>query len=244
MLPRFHVPDLDPEQGSAQLGAEESHHLSRVLRLVAGDLIAVFDGRGREWRARIESASRDAAWVRLLDALPSRSPRVAITLVQAVLKAESMEEVIRDCTMVGVAAIQPVVAARTTVKTSALRSAPARWRRVALSSAKQCGTAILPEIHDAIRFGEWLPAALPEHSLLLIEPGAAPPGVITIRQLAAAPPPHQALLMAGPEGGWTADERDAALAAGARPLSLGPMTLRANAVALAATAALVAMWEG
>ena len=243
MLPRFYCPDLDPDAGSARLGPEESHHLTRVLRLVAGDQVAVFDGRGVEWRARVDQASREAARLSLVEPVPTRSPRVAITLVQAVLKLESMEDVVRDCTMAGVAVIQPVVAARTTVKTSALKSAPERWRRVALASAKQCGTATLPEVRDVVRFEAWLTAPLPAPSYLLIEPGAAPVDVTTIRQLALASPPAVALMMVGPEGGWTVDERDAAIAEGARPLSLGPMTLRANAVALAAAAALVAIWE-
>jgi 16S rRNA (uracil1498-N3)-methyltransferase len=58
-----------------------------------------------------------------------------------------------------------------------------------------------------------------------------------------APAPASALLLVGPEGGWTESERDAAISAGALPLSLGPLTLRANAVALAAGAALIAIWE-
>jgi 16S rRNA (uracil1498-N3)-methyltransferase len=243
VLPRFYCPNLDPDAGSARLGPEESHHLTRVLRLVAGDEVAVFDGRGVEWRARVDQASREAARLSLAEPVPTRAPKVPITLVQAVLKLESMEEVVRDCTMAGVAVIQPVVAARTSVKTSALKSAPERWRRVALASAKQCGAATLPEVRGVVRFEAWLAAPLPAPTYLLIEPGAAPTEVTTVRQLATAPVPDAALLMVGPVGGWTVDERDAAFAAGARPLSLGPMTLRASTVALAATAALVAIWE-
>jgi len=243
VLPRFYAPDLSPDDGSARLSPEESHHLARVLRLVRGDQVAVFDGRGVEWRARVDQASRDAARLSLVEPIPTQSPKVAITLVQAVLKLESMEDVVRDCTMAGVAVIQPVVAARTTVKTSALKSAPERWRRVALASAKQCGTATLPEVREVVRFEAWLAAPLTPPSYLLIEPGAAPTEVTTVRQLAMAPVPDAAVLMVGPEGGWIVDERDAALAAGARPLSLGPMTLRASTVALAAAAALVAIWE-
>jgi 16S rRNA (uracil1498-N3)-methyltransferase len=243
VLPRFYAPDLDPDDGSARLSPEESHHLVRVLRLVRGDQVAVFDGRGIEWRARVEQASRDAARLSLVEPVPTRAPKVAISLVQAVLKSESMEDVIRDATMAGVAAIEPILAARTAVKSSALRSATERWRRVALASAKQCGMATLPVIHEIVRLDQWLPPTLPEHSYLLIEPGAAATEVTTVRQLAMAPVPDAALLLVGPEGGWTVDERDAAIAAGARPLSLGPMTLRASTVGLAATAALVAIWE-
>lgn len=242
MLPRFYVPDLAPDTGSARLGPDEAHHLSRVLRLVRGDLVAVFDGRGVEWRARVESASRDSARLSLLEPIPSRLPSVAIVLAQAVLKHDAMDDVIRDCTMVGVAAIQPLVTSRTTVKTSAFKLAPERWRRVALSSAKQCGTARLPEIAEVTRFDEWLQPPLPEHTYLLIEPGAAVEAT-TLRQLARISPPARASLLVGPEGGWTADERDGAIAAGATPLSLGPLTLRAATVGMAACAALVGLWS-
>jgi len=242
MLPRFYAPDLAPDNGSVRLSPDESHHLSRVLRLVKGDLATVFDGRGVEWRARVESASRDGARLSLLEPVQSRMPAVAIGLAQAVLKHEAMDDVIRDCTMVGVAEIHPLVTSRTTVKTGAFKTAPERWRRVALASAKQCGTARLPEIAEVTRFDDWLQSPLPEHTYLLIEPGAEVEAT-TLRQLALMSPPAQASLLVGPEGGWTADERDAAIAAGARPLSLGPLTLRAATVALTATAALVGIWD-
>ena len=243
MLPRFYAPDLDPESGSARLSPDEAHHLTRVLRLVSGDIVTVFNGRGVEWRARVGRASREAVTLHLLDPLVARLPRVAITLVQAVIKGDAMEDVVRDCTMIGVAAIQPVISERTTVKRRVLAAAYERWRRIALSSAKQCGTARLPDIFEPTRFADWLPAHLPAQSYLLVEPGAPGPDVTTVRQLAHVPAPSSALLVVGPEGGWTESERDAAITAGALPLSLGPLTLRANAVALAAGAALVAIWN-
>lgn len=243
MLPRFFSSDIDIEGASARLGPDEAHHLTRVMRLAGGDLVTVFDGHGHEWRARVQRASRETATLALLESIPAIVPAVAMTVVQGVLKHESMEDVVRDCTMAGIAAFQPVMTARTTVKFKSVSSGPERWRRIALSSAKQCGLARLPEIHEVTRFDQWLPAALPDHSYFLVEPGATPPDVITVRQLAGDPVPEHATLLIGPEGGWTPEERDAALAAGARPLSLGPLTLRANAVALAASAALIAIWR-
>jgi 16S rRNA (uracil1498-N3)-methyltransferase len=243
VLPRFYAPDLDPDSGSARLSPDEAHHLTRALRLVAGDIVTVFDGRGVEWRARVARASRETATLTLLDPVAPRVPAVAVTLVQAVIKGEAMEDVVRDSTMIGVAAIQPVISERTTVKRRALAFATERWRRIALSSAKQCGTARLPEILEPAPFDEWLPSRLQGHSYLLIEPGAPLTEVATIRQLAMVPAPSSALLLVGPEGGWTESERDAAITAGAIPLSLGPLTLRANAVALAAGAAMLAVWH-
>ena len=243
MLPRFYAPDLDPESGSARLSPDEAHHLTRVLRLTAGDIVTAFDGRGIEWRARVARASRETVTLTLLEPVAARVPAVAITLVQAIIKAEAMEDIVRDSTMIGVAAIQPVISDRTTVKRRALVPTHERWRRIALSSAKQCGTARLPEIFEPARFAEWLASPLPEHSYLLIEPGASRPQVTTVRQIATMPSPSSALLLVGPEGDWTESEREKALAAGAIPLTLGPLTLRANAVALAAGAALIAVWE-
>lgn len=243
MLPRFYAPDLDPGSGSARLSPDEAHHLTRVLRLAAGDTVTVFDGRGVEWRARVARASRETATLILLDPVIARVPAVAITLVQAIIKGEAMEDVVRDSTMIGIAAIQPVISERTTVKRKALAAACDRWRRIALASAKQCGTARLPEIFEPAPFGEWLTSPLPGHSYLLIEPGASGSEVTTVRQIAMMPAPSSALLLVGPEGGWTESERDRSIAAGATPLSLGPLTLRANAVALAAGAALISICE-
>jgi 16S rRNA (uracil1498-N3)-methyltransferase len=240
MAARFYVPDLKPSSGIARLARDEAHHLVKVLRLKIGDIVGVFDGRGTEWRARVETAGRAGVEVSLLEPVPSRRPAVDITLVQAVLKGEPMDDVVRDATMLGVAAIRPILSARTTVKTAAMSTAVERWRRVALASAKQCGAARLPDIGDVLRFDEWVEQPL-EDAFILVEPSVAV-APVTIRQLASAPVPSRAVLLVGPEGGWTGEEHERATAAGCTPLSLGPMTLRAAAVPLAATAALLGIW--
>ena len=242
MAARFYAPDLNPSQQGARLPADEAHHLVKVLRLGPGATVGVFDGRGNEWRARVETTGPDGVEVSLLEPVPARRPTVDITLVQAVLKGDAMDDVVRDCTMVGVAAIQPVLTARTTVKTSVAMHGPDRWRRVALASAKQCGAARLPEIGNVLRFDDWLASAPFPSPLMLVEPSISV-AAITLRELVSRPIPSRATLMVGPEGGWTEQERDATLALGSTPLSLGPMTLRAGTVPLAAAAALLAIWS-
>jgi 16S rRNA (uracil1498-N3)-methyltransferase len=204
----------------------------------------VFDGRGLEFRARVSATARDAVSVALLERVAgARAPSVALTLVQAVLKHDSMDDVIRDCTMVGVTTVQPVVSARTTVKGALLPKAGERWRRIALASAKQCGRSVLPAIRDVVPFAEWVSRERQEPAFLLVEPAAAVPGTLTIRRLAHRPPPAEATLVVGPEGGWTDEERDLAIGTGCVALSLGRLTLRAGAVPLAASAAMLAAWE-
>jgi 16S rRNA (uracil1498-N3)-methyltransferase len=242
MTARFYVPDLDPAKGVARLSRTEAHHLVKVLRASTGQIIHVFDGRGVEWRARIDTARADGVDVSLLDAVATPQPAVSITLAQAVLKGDGMDDVIRDCTMVGVAVFQPLVATRTTVRSTALSHGPERWRRIALSSAKQCGAARLPQIRETAKFEAWLDERDAGPAFMLVEP-AVTISSTTVRDLATRPVPPQATLIVGPEGGWTSHELDRAVRAGCDLLSLGPMTLRAATVPLAATAALLAIWS-
>ena len=242
MVPRFFVPDLAGARDVAQLPADEAHHLLKVLRLRPGDRVQVFDGRGVEWRARVHSADRSGATVSLLEPVEPRRPSVELTLVQAVLKGEAMDEVVRDCTMVGVASIRPILSAHTTVKASTMAMAPERWRRIALAAAKQCGASRLPAIDSVVSFDQCVGHGPFQSAFVLVEPAVAS-APLRIRQLAARAVPKEAMLFVGPEGGWTEDERDRAIAAGCTPLSLGALTLRAEAVPLAAAAALLAVWD-
>jgi 16S rRNA (uracil1498-N3)-methyltransferase len=148
--------------------------------------------------------------------------------------------------MAGVSHIAPVVTARTLVKVNALRRAHAadRWHRIAVASAKQCRRARIPAIDFARPLAEWLAAPFDGPRLLLVEPaGAADQGSVKmLRDLQAGPRPAAAACLIGPEGGWTADERAAALAGGCTPVTLGTMTFRANAAALIAMGALTVVW--
>jgi 16S rRNA (uracil1498-N3)-methyltransferase len=236
MLPRFYVPDLDPQGREATIGEDEGRHLTRVMRLRAGDDVAIFDGKGHEFRARIQAASRHGVRVELLEPIAAApEPRVALTLVQAVLKGDRMDDVVRDATMMGVSAVVPVMSAHLAVKASAIeRSRPAeRWRRVALASAKQCRRATLPSIDDVVPLREWLANPIEEVRFLFVEPSS---GVEAhpLRGWMDRPAPANAAVIVGPEGGWAPEEIHAAISRGCTPVSLGGLTLRADAVAVAA----------
>jgi len=240
---RFFAPALDPGDEWVALPKDEAEHLTRVLRLGTGDTVSVFDGRGREFLARVVAASRRDVKVELLSRVDSPpEPIVALTLAQAVLKGDKMDDVVRDAVMLGVASVQPLVTHRSETTVAALlRGArPDRWRRVALASVKQSGRAVLPEIRTPLSFEHYLdePASL---RLMLVEPG----GVHTERigVLRAERVPHDAALMVGPEGGWTDAEAEAARAKGVRLLALGPRTLRSDAVPVAAVSVLQFLWE-
>jgi 16S rRNA (uracil1498-N3)-methyltransferase len=241
---RFFAPGLDPGDEAVDLPRDEAEHLTRVLRLGAGDTVAVFDGRGRECLARIISAARTSVRVQILSRVePAAEPAVGMTLAQAVLKGEKMDDIIRDAVMLGVRAIQPVVTMRSEVTVAALmRGARVdRWRRVALASVKQSRRAVVPEVRMPLTLETLLGDPAPALSIMLVEPGAAD-RVDTLSALRTIAIPSDVLLMVGPEGGWTDAERLAARDHGARLITLGHRTLRADAVPVAAISVLQFLW--
>jgi 16S rRNA (uracil1498-N3)-methyltransferase len=240
MLPRFLADSIHDASSSARLGEDETRHLAQVLRLSVGDDVAVFDGRGREFLARITRVARDGAELALIEEVSAApEPAVRLTLAQAVLKGEKMDDVVRDATMMGVGLIDPLVTEHTAAHMKAGR-APERWRRIAIASAKQCGRAVVPVIGVGTPFAEWLPGDGAALRLILVEPTAEVAGhpLVTI----GADRPASASLLVGPEGGWSSAEIEAAVAAGCIPITLGRRTLRADAVPIVAVGLLQFVW--
>ena len=243
---RFFAPALDPGDETVVLPRDEAEHLTRVLRLTTGDTVAVFNGRGHEFLARVTAGeSRRDVRVQLLSRVePAAEPAVPLTLVQAVLKGEKMDEVVRDGVMLGVAAIHPIVTKRTEATVAAIVKGARmdRWRRVALASVKQSRRATLPEIRMPLAFDDFLaepPAAI---RLMLVEPATASRAA-SVGTLRGEPTPHDAAILVGPEGGWTDDELRTAGEAGVRLVTLGHRTLRADAVPIAAISVLQFLWN-
>jgi 16S rRNA (uracil1498-N3)-methyltransferase len=243
---RFFAPSLDAGDESVALPRDEAEHLTRVLRLGPGDEVAVFDGRGREYLARVSgpTARRDIR-VQLLSRIePAPELPVAITLAQSILKGDKMDEVVRDAVMLGVAAIQPLVSRHTEATVAAvIRGARLdRWRRVALASVKQSRRAVLPEIRTPLTLDTYLPEPPAACRLMLVEPSAET-AAQSLAILRARPAPPDVSVIVGPEGGWAPEEWMAARDSGVTLISLGHRTLRADAVPIAALSVLNFLWE-
>jgi 16S rRNA (uracil1498-N3)-methyltransferase len=237
---RFFAPDLTHDSSTVVLPPGESTHLARVLRLRDGDRVEVFDGRGHLHEATVRQVSPSRSVVAVEGALvPAPEAEAPLVVVQALLKGDAMDAVIRDATVLGATAILPIVSARTNVPAKAAAAARDRWQRVAIAAAKQCGRAVLPDLHDTSPLAETLRSSLVDVPvrLWLAEPAVAGDHVGDV------PVPARATALAvGPEGGWTDEEVRVARDAGWQAWTVVPVTLRAEHVPLAALSVVRYAW--
>ena len=237
-IPRFYTDTALRAGATTQLPEEAAHHAVHVLRLRAGETLTLFNGRGGEYAGRVAAIERLRVTVDVLAhrEIERESP-LAITLVQGVSSSEKMDFTVQKATELGVAALQPVVAARSAGRIAAERAAQkhAHWQRVAIAACEQCGRNRVPEVLAPVPLEAYCRKAAPAGALLL-----SPEAQLALRA-AAARLQGAATLAAGPEAGFTAAEEAMLAQAGFVPVRLGPRVLRTETAALAALAALNAL---
>jgi 16S rRNA (uracil1498-N3)-methyltransferase len=245
---RFYAPGF-ALQRDVELPADEAHHLVKVMRLKAGDLVAVFDGAGHEAIACVQTVAGRRVIVKATETRqPAPEPSIDITLAQALLKSDKMDQVIRDAVMLGVAAIQPVTTERMEVPRAAMRAGGRheRWDRMVIASVKQCGRAVVPAVHPTLTLSELLVAERDAVCLMLVEPSAEPVGpnfsCASLQSLESRVP-AKATILIGPEGGWAPQELTDAVSAGVTLVTMGPRVLRADAAGALAIAVLQYIWK-
>jgi 16S rRNA (uracil1498-N3)-methyltransferase len=237
-VPRFFTGASLRAGGTTQLPEEAAHHAIHVLRLRTGDALTLFDGRGGEYAGRIAALERLRVSVDVLahHALERESP-LDVTLVQGVSAGEKMDFTVQKATELGVAAVQPLLAARSTGRIAGERAAQKRahWQRVAIAACEQCGRNRVPAVQAPLTLEEYCRSAAPAGGLLL-----SPEARLGLRD-AAARLKGAATIAVGPEAGFAADEEAMLAEAGFVPVRLGPRVLRTETAALAALAALNAL---
>jgi 16S rRNA (uracil1498-N3)-methyltransferase len=224
------------------LPRSQARHAVRVLRLKAGEEIALFNGDGTEYRAVIERAMEDGLVVQIRDSrMADREAPLLVTLAQGVSSGERMDFTLQKAVELGVAAIQPLVTSRSIVRLDAERATKrlAHWQGVVAGACEQCGRNRVPKVEPLRAIDAWIRALgrEPAGALRLLLSPRAPIGLRDLERPAAG-----VLLLAGPEGGLAPEEERDALAAGFSAVRLGPRVLRTETAALAALAALQALW--
>ncbi len=242
---RFLVSPEALRDAEVTFGPAQARQLSTVLRLRAGDAVAVFDGAGREWAAELTLVTPRRATARLLgEASRDAPPELQLTLAQVVPRGAAMDLIVAKATELGVWRIVPLEATRS-VRRGAASAHGARWRRLMAEASEQCGRKSVPELADACSLAELLQGHPGHEPLLACDKSA---GAIPLARACRGLGTASALtLVVGGEGGLSAEEIDRVARRGGRLVSLGPRLLRAETAALAALAVLQACvgdWAG
>jgi 16S rRNA (uracil1498-N3)-methyltransferase len=238
------------------LDAETAKKLVRVLRLTQGETFIGFDGHGREWECAlvaVEAQKRPTARaVALEEQTVTREERLVLSVAQAIPKGDKMEMVLQKGTELGVAEFWPFEASRSVSRILSEEDDSARasqrterWRRIATSAAAQCGRADVPIVHAIADFSTVVSYGTNHGRCFLLDEGR---DALSLRETLLRTPlqiendvPSRVMLLVGPEGGWTDEERAWAERYGAESISLGHRVLRTETAAL--VAATILQWE-
>ena len=224
----FYVDALPEVGGFVVVDGDEGFHAATVRRLRVGERIVLGDGAGELADCEVAETGKRELTATVLTRRTANRPQPAVTVVQAIPKAERSELAIELATEAGADAFVAWQAARCVARWDGPKADKGlrRWRAVARSAARQSRRAFIPGVDGVITTRELLdgvPRAL----------------VLALHESATAP-------LTDLDVGLTDAEVEALTAAGAHAVRLGPTVLRtstAAAVALGALGVLTPRWS-
>ena len=238
---RMYFPgELSPGRACV-LPPAQAHHALRVLRLKAGDAVTLFNGDGAEYGAVIASIAKNALSVKVGERRDAdRESRLVIVLGQALSSGERMDYTVQKAVELGVGAIHPLAANRSVARLDAERAEKrvAHWQSVVIAACEQSGRNRIPPVAPVAALDAWLAQRGARHAVLRLLLSSR--AETRLRDLPV--PDGAVVLLAGPEGGFTREEETLARAGGFTPVRLGPRVLRTETAAVAALAAMQALW--
>ena len=230
-LPRLFVRQALRDGARIDLDVAQANYLGNVMRLKEGAELLTFDGSSGEWLARVAEAGKKR--MTLAVEQRTREPETIpdIWLAFAPVKRAQTDWLVEKATELGVARLIPVMTQRTVAERVKLE----RLEAIAIEAAEQCGRTRLPDIPEPQALKQLLGGRDPGRKLYFADEGGGAPPADAFR-------PGPSLILTGPEGGFTDEERAAIRAAdNAMAISLGPRILRAETAALASLAVYMAL---
>lgn len=237
-LPRFFCENdlaIAFEQGLAvSIDKALAHYMQRVLRLPDQSQVLLFNGKGGEYLACLHyEAKAVSAQLLQFDAIERELPW-HIAIAQGLATGDKMDWVCEKAVEMGASTLLPIAAQRSTLKLSGERLAKrqAHWQRIAQAASEQCGRNRLLTVAPVQTIASLTQSLSPDTLLLFCDPDAAQDFPAAITQAAAINRSHWVLLI-GPEGGWSEEEKEMARHAGAIAMRFGSRVLRTETAAIA-----------
>ncbi len=206
--------------GLIALTAQQSHYLTRVIRLQKSDRFIAMNGLGKSWLAQLGETNQ----AQLLETLNLQTElAVNLTLITALPKGNGYEQVLRCCTELGVSRFIPVFSDRSLLKPSPNKVA--RWRKIVIEAAEQSEREIVPQILDPLKFPEAISqlASTLNSNYICLARGNNP----SLWKAISSELPPEITIAIGSEGGWSDREITVAQNQGFQAVSLGKSILRA-----------------
>jgi len=220
-----------------ELDEESAHYVRNVLRLKKAHAITLFNGHGGEYQGQVVEVSRKHVLIEL-QSFSERSVEANLHIVLGIgiSRGDRMDFAVQKSVELGVAEISPLQTERCVVhlKAEKAQNKVRHWQKIAQHATEQSGRTFRPEVKEVAQLESWAGEQL--GLKVFLDPFAAQ----TLSQL--QPVNKQVTLLAGPEGGFSEQEREIAKQAGFIPVRLGQRILRTETAALAALTAVQVLW--
>jgi 16S rRNA (uracil1498-N3)-methyltransferase len=229
-LPRLFVRQPLATGAEVELDVGPANYLGNVLRLGRGAELLIFDGVSGEWLAHIAEAGKKRM-ILLVERMTREAESIPdLWLAFAPVKRARTDWLVEKATELGIARLIPVQ----TQRTIAERVRVERLQKIAIEASEQCGRTRVPDILEPTSLGHFIEGLDSDRRFYFADEGGGEPPA---RSYAEGP----GVILIGPEGGFTQEERALVRGSGASAISLGPRILRAETAALAAVSAYMAI---
>lgn len=220
-------------EGVVDLPADESRHISRVLRLECGEAIELLDGRGGLYSAKIASLGQPVT-AEIIEKCETDGTAVPVRVAQGLLKGQKMDLVIQKSTELGASVFIPFQASRSQGKQddSQARKKQERWQRISLEACKQCMRADSMAVVAPVSFTDLIAASEDDGGVKLIF--WEEEKEVNLESLPSLKGATGVDIILGPEGGISQQEIELARAHGWQTVSLGKRILRAETATITA----------
>jgi 16S rRNA (uracil1498-N3)-methyltransferase len=237
--PRLHVEAALSEAAEFVLTKEQGHYLTNVLRLVAGDAVAVFNSTDGEWLTYITEAGKKLVSLHCEKRVSAVKPPPDIDYLFAPLKNQRLDYLVQKATELGARRLRPIITARTIADRVNLE----RMRSNVVEAAEQCNLVYVPEVLEPMKFDAALRGWQADRTLIFCDETAIITDPIQVLKDVKSP----AAIIVGPEGGFTEDERRHLKSLPfVKGVHLGPRIMRADTAAVAILAlvqAIIGDWK-
>lgn len=236
-ISRLYTADILNKGQKIELQNDNAHYVRTVLRLSKDQPITLFNGLGGEFICTLNEVSRKRVMVSVGEAINrSVESPLHITLGLGVSRGDRMDWAVQKAVELGVNNITPLITERCVIKFKADKKQQRlqHWKNIMQHATEQSGRTVLPELNEITDIDLWVQNQ--NELKVFLDPHAD-------RSLAELKPDKMRVtLLSGPEGGFSNQERELAVAAGFIPVRLGGRVLRTETAVLAALSAVQMIW--